>query len=106
LVFFLGLLWELQYSSTGIWQHWYLLRLLSHRSFQVPKWLEYAIATLERFSSRRANLLVAGHRLHHAYTEDEDKDPYSSKRGFGGAICSGFCTHVQFFEPETTKDCT
>gem|GEM_PF-6806177 len=25
---------------------------------------------------------VAGHRLHHAYTEDIDKDPYSAQRGF------------------------
>lgn len=25
---------------------------------------------------------VAGHRLHHAHTEDEEKDPYSARRGF------------------------
>jgi len=48
-------------------------------------------------SSRRDNLWVAGHRLHHAYTEDEDKDPIPPSVVFGGAICSGFCTHVQSF---------
>jgi stearoyl-CoA desaturase (delta-9 desaturase) len=58
-------------------------RLLTHRSFQVPKWLEYAIATLGALAIQGGPIFwVAGHRLHHAYTEDEDKDPYSSQRGF------------------------
>lgn len=58
-------------------------RLLSHRSFQLPKWLEYAIATLGALAIQGGPIFwVAGHRLHHAYTEDEDKDPYSSQRGF------------------------
>lgn len=25
---------------------------------------------------------IAGHRLHHAHTEDEEKDPYSARKGF------------------------
>lgn len=58
-------------------------RLLSHRSFQVPKWLEYAIATIGAFALQGGPIFwVATHRLHHAYTEDIDKDPYSAQRGF------------------------
>lgn len=58
-------------------------RLLSHRSFQVPKWLEYAIATLGALAIQGGPIFwVGGHRQHHAFTEDVDKDPYSARRGF------------------------
>jgi stearoyl-CoA desaturase (delta-9 desaturase) len=58
-------------------------RLLSHRSFKVPKFLEYAIAILGALSIQGGPIFwVAGHRLHHAYTEDEEKDPYSARKGF------------------------
>jgi fatty-acid desaturase len=58
-------------------------RLLTHRSLQVPKGLEYAIATIGAIALQGGPIFwVAGHRMHHAYTEDIDKDPYSAKRGF------------------------
>ncbi len=58
-------------------------RLLTHRSFQVPKWLEYAIAILGAMAMQGGpGFWVAGHRQHHLHTEDWDKDPYSAKRGF------------------------
>ena len=80
-------------------------RLLSHRSFQVPKWLEYAIATLGALALQGGPIFwVAGHRLHHAYTEDEDKDPYSSKRGFWWSHMQWILyPRSEFFEPETYK---
>lgn len=58
-------------------------RLLTHRSLQVPKPLEYAIATIGALALQGGPIFwVAGHRAHHLYTEDYDKDPYSSRRGF------------------------
>ncbi|WP_024546911.1 fatty acid desaturase [Picosynechococcus sp. NKBG15041c] len=58
-------------------------RLLSHRSLKVPQWLEYAIALIGALALQGGPIFwVAGHRLHHAHTEDETKDPYSAKRGF------------------------
>ncbi|MGD1852634.1 MAG: acyl-CoA desaturase [Leptolyngbyaceae cyanobacterium] len=58
-------------------------RLLSHRSFQVPKWLEYLITIVGALALQGGPIFwVAGHRLHHAHTEDEQDDPYSAKRGF------------------------
>lgn len=58
-------------------------RLLTHRSFQVPKALEYTFALLGALALQGGPIFwVAGHRLHHAFTEDVDKDPYSARRGF------------------------
>lgn len=58
-------------------------RLLSHRSLKVPKWIEYPIAILGALALQGGPIFwVAGHRLHHAHTEDEILDPYSAKRGF------------------------
>ncbi len=86
--------WFFSWSALGtmILLHWFLgsigiclgyHRLLSHRSFQVPKWLEYAIALIGATALQGGPIFwVAGHRLHHAHTEDEEKDPYSARRGF------------------------
>jgi len=58
-------------------------RLLSHRSFRVPQPLEYVIAIIGALAMQGGPIFwAAGHRLHHRYTEDWDKDPYSAKRGF------------------------
>ncbi|HEY9709283.1 MAG TPA: fatty acid desaturase, partial [Oculatellaceae cyanobacterium] len=58
-------------------------RLLTHRSFQVPKWLEYIITTIGALALQGGPIFwVAAHRMHHAHTEDADKDPYSASRGF------------------------
>jgi sn-2 palmitoyl-lipid 9-desaturase len=58
-------------------------RMLSHRSFQVPKWLEYIFATLGALALQGGPVFwVGGHRQHHGFTEDNDKDPYSASKGF------------------------
>jgi stearoyl-CoA desaturase (delta-9 desaturase) len=86
--------WCFSWSALGVMLllHWFLgsigiclgyHRLLSHRSFQVPKWLEYAIALIGASALQGGPIFwIAGHRLHHAYTEDEIKDPYSARKGF------------------------
>ncbi|WP_201322692.1 fatty acid desaturase [Pseudanabaena sp. lw0831] len=86
--------WFFSWSALGtmILLHWFLgsigiclgyHRLLSHRSFQVPKWLEYAIALVGATALQGGPIFwIAGHRLHHAHTEDIEKDPYSARRGF------------------------
>jgi stearoyl-CoA desaturase (delta-9 desaturase) len=58
-------------------------RLLTHRSLQVPKPLEYAIALIGAMAVQGGPIFwVSGHRAHHLHTEDIDKDPYSARRGF------------------------
>lgn len=86
--------WCFSWSALGvmIFLHWLFgsigiclgyHRLLSHRSFQVPKWLEYVLTTIGALAMQGGpTFWVSGHRQHHAYAEDENKDPYSSKRGF------------------------
>lgn len=86
--------WFFSWSAVGtmVLLHWFLgsigiclgyHRLLSHRSFQVPKWLEYVIALIGATALQGGPIFwAAGHRLHHAHTEDEEKDPYSARRGF------------------------
>jgi fatty-acid desaturase len=58
-------------------------RLLTHRSFQVPKWLEYIFGTIGALAVEGGPIFwVASHRLHHAHTEEEEKDPYAASLGF------------------------
>ncbi len=86
--------WFFSWSALGvtIFLHWLLgsigiclayHRLLTHRSFQVPQWLEYILATIGALALEGGPIFwVSAHRLHHAHTEDKDKDPYSASRGF------------------------
>ncbi|AFY70480.1 Delta-9 acyl-phospholipid desaturase [Thalassoporum mexicanum PCC 7367] len=57
-------------------------RMLSHRSFDVPKWLERVFVTLGAMAIEGGPIFWAGtHRMHHGFTEDTERDPYSAKRG-------------------------
>src|SRR4051812_8032973 len=61
-------------------------RLLTHRAFQTPKWLEYAFATVGGLAVQgRVIDWVADHRKHHAHTDDEG-DPHSPHAGQGAGI--------------------
>ncbi|MDX2242263.1 MAG: fatty acid desaturase [Leptolyngbyaceae cyanobacterium bins.302] len=78
-------------------------RLLTHRSLQVPKLLEYTFALLGALAIQGGPIFwVAGHRLHHAFTEDIDKDPYSARRGFWWShILWIMYPRAEFFAAET-----
>lgn len=108
--------WFFSWSALGtmLVLHWFLgsigiclgyHRLLSHRSFQVPKGLEYAIALIGALALQGGPIFwVAGHRLHHAHTEDEEKDPYSARRGFWWShMLWIFYPHAEFFDYEQYK---
>jgi fatty-acid desaturase len=56
-------------------------RLLTHRSFKVPQWFEYLLATFGALSGQGPVLLwVAEHRLHHRFS-DSTLDPHSARHG-------------------------
>ncbi len=74
-------------------------RLLTHRSFKVPVWLEYTLATIAAASAQGPMMVwVAEHRLHHRYS-DMPGDPHNSREGF-------FFAHIGhlFFRKEFEDD--
>lgn len=57
-------------------------RLLAHRSFQLPKWLEYVFTICGSLALQGGPMKwVATHRVHHAFS-DRPQDPHSPTRGF------------------------
>ena len=56
-------------------------RLLTHRSFRVPKFLEYFLSIIACLACQGGPITwVAAHRLHHAYS-DKPGDPHSPRQG-------------------------
>ncbi|HZK15797.1 MAG TPA: fatty acid desaturase, partial [Solirubrobacterales bacterium] len=61
-------------------------RLLTHRSFQTPKPIEYLFAVLGSMAVQGPVISwVADHRKHHAHT-DEDGDPHSPHVGHSDGV--------------------
>ncbi|MBD2744266.1 acyl-CoA desaturase [Coleofasciculus sp. FACHB-1120] len=57
-------------------------RLVTHRSFQTPKWLEYFFVLCGTLSCQGGPINWIGiHRLHHLHS-DENLDPHDSNKGF------------------------
>jgi fatty-acid desaturase len=72
------ILWWLAGSlGIGIGYH----RLLTHRGFKTPKWVEYTLSIFGTLAIQSGPLSwVTTHRIHHAFTETE-KDPHSPRSG-------------------------
>ncbi len=67
-------------GSLGVGLGWH--RLLTHRGFKAPSWLEYTLSIFATMSIQDSpDKWVATHRIHHAFTET-DKDPHSTRSGF------------------------
>ncbi|PSB29668.1 acyl-CoA desaturase [Chlorogloea sp. CCALA 695] len=57
-------------------------RLVTHRSFQTPKWLEYFLAFCGTLACQGGPFEWIGmHRIHHLHS-DQDLDPHDSNKGF------------------------
>ncbi len=71
-------LWWLAGSlGIGIGYH----RLLTHRGFKTPKWVEYTLSVFGTLAVQSGPLSwVTTHRIHHAFTET-NKDPHSPRNG-------------------------
>ena len=56
-------------------------RMLTHRSFRVPKALEYGMAVLGTLALQGGPIQwISTHRIHHAHT-DKEGDPHDARRG-------------------------
>lgn len=72
------------YHSQGITLGYH--RLLSHKSYKVPKWLEYFIVSGAYLALEGAPIFwVTTHRLHHRFS-DHKGDPHSPVDGFWHAF--------------------
>ena len=72
-------------------------RLLTHRSFKAPKWLEYTLTAFGTMSIQDSpDKWVATHRIHHQFTETP-KDPHSTRPGF-------FWAHMEWILRGTAQD--
>ena len=72
-------------------------RLLTHRSFKAPKWLEYTLTAFGTMSIQDSpDKWVATHRIHHQFTETE-RDPHSTRPGF-------FWAHMEWILRGTAQD--
>lgn len=57
-------------------------RLVSHRSFETPKWLEYFLVFCGTLACEGGPISWVGlHRIHHKYS-DHEGDPHDSNKGF------------------------
>lgn len=106
----LGITWWIAGSfGIGLGYH----RLLTHRGFKTPKWLEYLLTVFGTLAIQGGPLSwVTTHRIHHAFTE-MDKDPHSPKGGVfwshmgwifkGGAQEHSPATHERY-SPDINKN--
>ncbi|EAZ91416.1 acyl-CoA desaturase [Crocosphaera chwakensis] len=69
-------------------------RLVSHRSFQAPKLLEYLLVFLGTLACQGGPIQWVGlHRIHHKYS-DTEPDPHDSNRGFWWSHLGWMLHHI------------
>ena len=88
-------------------------RLLTHRGYKVPKWLEYTIAVCATLALEGGPIFwVATHRVHHQ-NSDHAGDPHTPREGtwwaHAGWILSGKALHSETailsrYAPDLAKD--
>jgi sn-1 stearoyl-lipid 9-desaturase len=67
-------------GGLGITLCWH--RMLSHKSFQTPKWLEYFLAFCGTLAMQGGIIWWVGMHRHHHLHSDKDVDHHDSKKGF------------------------
>jgi sn-1 stearoyl-lipid 9-desaturase len=103
-------LWWLSTSlGIGVCYH----RLLTHRGYKTPKWVEYILTVFATLSLEGGPIFwVATHRIHHQFS-DQDGDPHSPRDGkwwaHAGWILVGKSMHhdtstLAHYVPDLAKD--
>lgn len=104
------ILWWLAGSlGIGLGYH----RLLTHRGFKTPRWLERTLAVFGTLAIQSGPITwVTTHRLHHAFT-DTDRDPHSPVHGiywshmgwiFRGTAQNNSIQTMQRYSPDLMRD--
>ena len=79
-------------------------RFLTHRGFDMPKWLAYTVVFIGTLACQNGPIKwVAQHRMHHA-NSDTDDDPHNAKKGFWWSHFQWMCyEHKLFDNPKVLK---
>ena len=73
-------------------------RLLTHRGFKTPKWLEYILATCGTLALQSGPIKwVTTHRIHHAFVDQPEKDPHTPRDG-------AFWSHIGWIMQGTSQE--
>ncbi|CAN5417247.1 fatty acid desaturase [soil metagenome] len=106
----LALWWVAGSLGVGMGYH----RLLTHRGFKTPKWVEYFLTTCGTLSLEGGPIQwVTTHRIHHAHTEEPGLDPHTPREGVWwshmGWILTGRAQQhdeatIQRYAPALAKD--
>jgi len=106
----LALWWVAGSLGVGMGYH----RLLTHRGFKTPKWVEYFLTTCGTLSLEGGPIQwVTTHRIHHAHTEEPGLDPHTPREGVWwshmGWILTGRAQQhdeatIQRYAPDLAKD--
>ncbi len=109
-VFLAALLWWIS-GSLGIGMGYH--RLLTHRGYKTPKWVEYFLTLCATLALEGGPIFwVATHRIHHQFS-DQDGDPHSPRDGkwwsHMGWILTGKSMHhdtttLAHYVPDLAKD--
>ena len=88
-------------------------RLLTHRGYQVPKWIEYVMTVFATMSLEGGPIFwVSTHRVHHQLS-DKEGDPHTPREGgwwaHAGWILFGQALHTQIkalsrYSPDLSRD--
>ncbi|MCG3179560.1 MAG: hypothetical protein BIFFINMI_01897 [Phycisphaerae bacterium] len=98
LVVFGGLVWLTGAIGVTLTFH----RLLTHRSFSVPAWLEYVLTVIGTLAWQGGAVQWVGtHRLHHKHS-DGDEDPHTPRHGFTWAHML-WCMHREAGGPVSAR---
>jgi fatty-acid desaturase len=105
-----AILWYVS-GSLGIGMGYH--RLLTHRGYKTPKWVEYALTTCGALALEGGPIFwVATHRIHHQFS-DKDGDPHSPREGtywaHMGWVFTGRAMHhdtaiLKRYVPDLAKD--
>jgi sn-1 stearoyl-lipid 9-desaturase len=91
-------------GGLGITLCWH--RMLSHRSFKSPKWLEYLLAFCGTLSMQGGVIWWVGMHRHHHLHSDKDVDHHDSNKGFWWSHMQWMLHEVPVKQevPKFTKD--
>ena len=103
-------LWWLA-GSLGIGMGYH--RLMTHRGFKAPRWLERTLAVFGSLAVQSGPITwVTAHRIHHAFT-DTDRDPHTPRHGtywshigwiFRGTAQNNSVATMNRYSPDLMRD--